>query len=207
MPEHQLRVAVVGGDPLARSALASALSASAIVEVPGDAAPDDPAALDGLSADVVLWDPGAGAEAELDGLAGASAAHPVVALALRASDAARALAEGARGVLSRDAEPARLLAALSAVDSGLVVVDEAFAAEIVTRARPRAEPGGEALTAREREVLELMAQGRSNKRIAAELGISEHTVKFHVNAILHKLDADTRTEAVVQAARLGWVFL
>ncbi len=205
MAQQETRVAIVGGDPLARSALARVLSPE--VEVVGDWATDDPGALTALSADVVLWDAGAGAEPELDGMVGVSAMYPLVALVREAPDASRALAEGARGVLSRDAERERLSSALAAVTNGLVVVDEIFAAQVVMRAHSRSEPAAEALTARESQVLELMAQGRSNKRIAAELGISEHTVKFHVNAILHKLDADTRTEAVVQAARLGWVFL
>jgi DNA-binding NarL/FixJ family response regulator len=61
----------------------------------------------------------------------------------------------------------------------------------------------EPLTAREQEVLELLAAGLSNRRIAEELGISEHTVKFHVNAIYGKLDASSRTEAVNHALRRG----
>jgi DNA-binding NarL/FixJ family response regulator len=65
----------------------------------------------------------------------------------------------------------------------------------------------EPLTAREREVLQLMAQGMANKSIARELAISEHTVKFHVNAILSKFGAQSRTEAVVIASRAGLVLL
>lgn len=65
----------------------------------------------------------------------------------------------------------------------------------------------EALTPREREVLELLAEGLSNKDIGRALGISEHTAKFHVNALLGKLDAQTRTEAVVRALRLGLLHL
>jgi two-component system, NarL family, nitrate/nitrite response regulator NarL len=68
---------------------------------------------------------------------------------------------------------------------------------------PMAEP----FTARELEVVQLLAAGLTNKEIAQRLGITEHTVKFHVNAILGKLGAATRTEAVVQAARLGIVVL
>ena len=67
--------------------------------------------------------------------------------------------------------------------------------------------GLEALTAREVEVLGLAAEGLANKAIAARLGISEHTVKFHINTILGKLGAASRTEAVTRAARLGWIVL
>jgi DNA-binding NarL/FixJ family response regulator len=63
----------------------------------------------------------------------------------------------------------------------------------------------EHLTPREQEVLQLLAQGLSNKLIAGRLGISDHTVKFHLNAILGKLGAQSRTEAIAQAARLGLV--
>jgi len=63
------------------------------------------------------------------------------------------------------------------------------------------------LTNRELEVLRLLAEGCSNKQIAVRLGISENTTKFHVNAIFSKLDVETRTEAVVRAARLGLVLL
>jgi two-component system, NarL family, nitrate/nitrite response regulator NarL len=63
------------------------------------------------------------------------------------------------------------------------------------------------LTPRELEVLRLLSEGLSNKLIAARLGVSEHTAKFHLNAILGKLGAQSRTEAIVQAARLGLVAL
>ena len=69
------------------------------------------------------------------------------------------------------------------------------------------DDGNAQLTARELEVLTAMADGATNKAIARRLGISFHTVKFHVAAILEKLDADTRTEAVMKAAQLGIVML
>lgn len=73
--------------------------------------------------------------------------------------------------------------------------------------RPDNEPGLDALTARERQVIELLVQGLSNRRIADVLAISEHTAKFHVNSIMSKLGASTRTEAVVEALRRGLVLL
>ena len=57
------------------------------------------------------------------------------------------------------------------------------------------------------EVLTLLAEGYANKTIATRLGISENTVKFHLNAIMTKLDAQSRTDAVVRAARVGWLTL
>jgi DNA-binding NarL/FixJ family response regulator len=72
---------------------------------------------------------------------------------------------------------------------------------------PDLPPLPEPLTPREQEVLQLLAEGLPNKAIARQLEISDHTVKFHVNAIMGKLGAQSRTEAVVRATRLGLVLL
>jgi DNA-binding CsgD family transcriptional regulator len=79
---------------------------------------------------------------------------------------------------------------------------------VLVPTQPSARPDPDtALTAREREVLELMAEGASNKMIARALGISVHTAKFHVGSVIDKLDATGRTDAVAQAARLGVIRL
>jgi DNA-binding CsgD family transcriptional regulator len=85
-------------------------------------------------------------------------------------------------------------------------VDDSFD-EAVIRPRVASEPLVEPLTHRETEVLQLLAQGLTNRRIGERLGISEHTAKFHVNAILGKLGAQTRGEAIAHAARLGLLLL
>jgi DNA-binding NarL/FixJ family response regulator len=85
----------------------------------------------------------------------------------------------------------------------LDVRDPSFEGEAAIRGE-RLE-GGEILTARENEVLQLLAEGLANKAIARRLGIRETTVKFHVNSILAKLGAQSRTEAVARAARQGLV--
>ena len=128
-------------------------------------------------------------------------------------DIVRALSAGARAVLDRSASRNEIIAAIKAVTAGLIVVapqllgpmlnevpfaDNLFKANDVGQAR---------LTPRELEVLAAMADGASNKVIARRLGISFHTAKFHVAAILAKLDADSRTEAVAKAAQLGLVML
>jgi DNA-binding CsgD family transcriptional regulator len=123
--------------------------------------------------------------------------RPVVALIVDRSGAAEAIAAGARGVVLRGSPAKRIQAAIAAVAEGLFVTDD----------RNPAESMVEPLTNREAEVMQLLAAGRTNKEIASRLGISEHTVKFHVNGILGKLGVDTRTEAVVAAARLGLVVL
>jgi DNA-binding NarL/FixJ family response regulator len=91
--------------------------------------------------------------------------------------------------------------------SGAAGGHDALAAGPAPASRMEDEHGLDALTARERQVIELMVQGLSNRRIADVLAISEHTAKFHVNSILSKLGASTRTEAVVEALRRGLVLL
>jgi DNA-binding NarL/FixJ family response regulator len=91
---------------------------------------------------------------------------------------------------------------LHAVAEGTVVIDEEFGNAILPHARAIVQMI-EPLTARELEVLQLLAAGLTNKEIAARIDVTNHTVKFHVNGILGKLGASTRTEAVVEAAKRG----
>jgi two-component system, NarL family, response regulator YdfI len=108
-----------------------------------------------------------------------------------------ALRSGVRGVISFDATWHEIEAAVHAVDAGLVVLSEP----------PIAEELVEPLTERELELLDLLAEGISNKLIAHRLSISEHTVKTHVASIFAKLGVSSRTEAVSQAIRRGLVML
>jgi DNA-binding NarL/FixJ family response regulator len=130
----------------------------------------------------------------------------VVALVPDERAARAVLAAGAAGALLRNAEPATIGAALLAASRGLTVSEASF-----SHLRPQPELPEAAspadFTPREREVLALLAEGLPNRAIAERLGISRHTVKFHVNALLQKLGVQRRTEAVVRAARLGLVVL
>jgi two-component system, NarL family, nitrate/nitrite response regulator NarL len=111
-------------------------------------------------------------------------------------------------MLLRDAAAADIAAAVRAVARGLVVLDPAVAAALAGPAKRSPASNSEvSLTARERAVLGLVALGLPNKGIARELGISEHTVKFHVGAVLGKLGAASRAEAVAMAARNGLLSL
>jgi DNA-binding NarL/FixJ family response regulator len=130
---------------------------------------------------------------------------PVVALVADETGAVEAWQAGARVVLRREATPTQLTTALLAARQGLVVIDPDLLAALLPLREPPAPD--EELTPREREVLHLMAEGLPNKLIADRLGVSENTVKFHVNAILSKLDAHSRTEAVTRAARKGLLTL
>jgi len=115
----------------------------------------------------------------------------------------RAFQGGVRAILSREAAPEQIVAALHAVSAGLIALPAEYAS-LVMHAGPL-EGQVETLTPREMEALEMLAEGLSNKQIAAGLNISEHTAKFHVNSILSKLQAGTRTEAVIRGIRAGLV--
>src|SRR5581483_2663958 len=120
---------------------------------------------------------------------------PVVVLIDDAARAAELLAAGAHGVLLRDAPPRRMHAALIAAAEHTVIIDDALAPLVLHQPRAARELL-EPLTAREQEVMQLLASGQTNKEIAKRLHVTEHTVKFHVNGILGKLGVATRTEAV-----------
>jgi DNA-binding NarL/FixJ family response regulator len=198
----ETRVLIVGEDPLARGGLAILLAGAEGLALVGQAAPgvQTAAAVAGLQPEAVLWDLGVSAQGMPDGIGTLPA---VVVLAADEELAAEALAAGARGILTREAGPGRIAAALRAAARGLVVLDDEYAAALLRPRGPAVPDLVEPLTARELEVLQLLSEGLSNKEIGSRLGISESTAKFHVNAILGKLGANGRTDAVVRAARLG----
>ncbi len=117
---------------------------------------------------------------------------------------------GGFALLGNDATPEEIVAAIVAVAAGLIALAPralaAYDRGSGTRSLANAEPI-ERLTPRERDVLEGLARGVPNKTIAHDLGISEHTVKFHVASIFAKLGATSRTEAVAQGVRRGLIML
>jgi len=114
---------------------------------------------------------------------------------------------GVRAVLPPDASAPEIVAAVEAAAAGLAVIDPAELESLLAAApaQPAADAGP--LTARELEVLRMLAEGAANKNIAWQLKISEHTVKFHVAQILGKLHAGTRTEAVTIGIRKGLIMV
>lgn len=197
---------VVSDDPLARTGLALLLRDGEGLTLTGQVGVDDD--WPEPDPDVLLWDLGFDLRSGLERLRSLGpSAPPAVAIVADEVDAREALAAGARAVLPRDAGAESLTAAIRAAVQGLVVLDESFAASLLRDAPPPAPDLVESLTPREIEVLQLLSQGLPNKGIAQRLGISDHTVKFHVNAILGKLGAQSRGEAIVQAVRLGLVTL
>lgn len=112
-------------------------------------------------------------------------------------------------VVAQDVDSTTLIAAIHAMAAGLTVTDPSLAWQQTNSEPRRLDVYSEAgpLSPREQEVLQLVAAGLPNKAIARELGISDHTVKFHVSSLLSKLDAGSRTEAVTVATRRGLLFL
>ena len=191
-----IKVALLTDDPLLRAGLSSLLAQVGSIDV-----------VDRDSAEVALWDAGTDGEKALARLAEIrSLPFPTVAVIGDQAQVSPALAAGARGVVLRDQVGPGIQAALAAVRNGLTVVDTALAEQLVPPA-PKPSTGKGQLTERERQVVQLLADGLSNKLIADRLGISDHTAKFHVNGVMMKLGASTRTEAVVEAMRRGLIRL
>jgi len=139
---------------------------------------------------------------------GASVSYVVLTDAPQPVWTQEAVRNGVRAILPRDSSPDAVLAAVEAAGSGLATIDPHDLEPLLSAASPAplsADPP--ALTARELEVLRMLAEGAANKTIAWKLNISEHTVKFHVASILSKLNASTRTEAVTRGIRTGLILL
>jgi two-component system, NarL family, response regulator YdfI len=141
-----------------------------------------------------------------------AAAFPIVALIDEppADWTAHALRSGVKAILPRDSGMEEILAAIQAAHAGLVLLDADVTQNLASRipalsAQPA--PALDDLTPREIEVLRMLAEGLGNREMAARLGISDHTVKFHISSILDKLGAATRTEAVTMGIRMGIILL
>lgn len=194
-----IKVALLTEDPLLRAGLSSLLEQLGSIDV-----------VEGDNAEVALWDAGVDATKSLTKMTELRALPmPVVAVVGDHAHVAPVLAAGARGVVLRDQVGPGIHAALAAVRSGLTVMDTALATSLVPAPHQTSrEPKGRGeLTEREKQVVQLLAEGLSNKLIADRLGISDHTAKFHVNGVMMKLGASTRTEAVVEAMRRGLIKL
>ena len=114
-----------------------------------------------------------------------------------------AIRAGAAGYLLKNVEPSELARAVRAAEAGEALIDPAVAARLVDALADGEERDEQPLTAREQEVLDLVARGYANKRIARELGIAEKTVKTHVGHVLAKLGVADRTQAALYATRAG----
>ncbi len=197
---NPLRVLLIAPDPLARAALASFLDVDALVVVgqaDGSAEWDDLIEL--YTPDVILCDVGWQMGLDVPSIRELNVA--CVALVPDKEAATAVWSMGARAVLERGVSAEILTSALIAASNGLITLSPTLLPDPINPelALQQIEP----LTQRELDVLNLLATGMTNRAIALRLAISDHTVKFHVNALMTKLNAQSRTEAAVKATRLG----
>jgi two-component system, NarL family, response regulator YdfI len=211
-----IRVFIVAASPLIRAGLES-MRADGRFDIVGSAADFETISgqLVDIEPDIVLVEVAADTQEDLlntleDSQIARENAVVVWSEQPKADWLSKAFRAGVRAVLLRDTTPEQLRAALEAVAAGLVVVHPSEVNAVLPAPAALSSPIGElpeALTPREREVLQMISAGLGNKEIAGRLTISEHTVKFHVASILGKLGASTRTEAVSIGIRRGLVLL
>jgi two-component system, NarL family, nitrate/nitrite response regulator NarL len=203
-----LKILIVAVNPLARMGLAALLAGQPGIAIAGQTAGGINLAdeIDLYRPDALIWD--WGWDSQPDRLADVRDTRlPVLALLNNAAQAGDAWTAGAQGLLLHDADAETLVAALHALDQGLLIIDPALSENLFPIATAIQDSPAEPLTPREMEVLQLLAEGLPNKTIASRLSVTDHTVKFHVNAIMGKLNVQSRTEAVVRATRLGLIIL
>jgi NarL family two-component system response regulator LiaR len=213
-----ITILVVDDHAVVREGLRAFLGLQDGFEIVGEAADGDEALeqAERLDPDVILMDlvmprrDGVSAMQELKRRGGRGSESRVIVLTSFLEDdrLLPALEAGAAGYLLKNSQPAELARAVRAAHAGEAIIDPTVAARLVRALseRPPAAAGAlEGLTRRERDVLNLIAHGRSNKRIALELGISEKTVKTHVGHVLGKLGVTDRTQAAVLAVQAGLV--
>jgi NarL family two-component system response regulator LiaR len=209
--DEPIRVLVVDDHAVVREGLRAFLELQEGIEVVGEAA-DGVQALDAIAKagpDVVLMDL---VMPRMDGVSAMRAVRErwpdtrviVLTSFLDEGRLMPALRAGAAGYLLKNAKPQELARAVRAAHAGETLLDPVVAARLVETLAADTDPL-KRLTAREREVLELIGRGYRNKQIALELGISEKTVKTHVGRLLAKLGVDDRTQAAVLAVRAGLV--
>jgi len=202
-----IRVLIVDDHPIVREGVSAVLERERDIEVVGTAGTTDEglrlAAT--LHPDVVLLDlklPGAEAGESVTTFVGQSPGVVVFTAYDADDDVFRAIRDGARGYLLKGSAAADIVDAIRQVHAGNSYLSPRVAAKLVSDvAHPRSRGG--LLSARERGVLRLVAAGLSNRQIAETLSRSERTIKFHVTAILNKLGADNRAQAVALAAERG----
>ncbi len=202
------RAFVVAPTPMARAGLRSMLAnAEEIgVQVVGEAA--SPAGLAFSEADVVLlMDEELLEEAAIAVAEDGTQALVVISEEDHMVSRLRALPLKGWGLVPPDAPPEELAVAVSAAARGLIVLHKPLTGRLLQEPAASVKELSEPLTAREREVLDLLGRGLSNKLIARELHISEHTVKFHISSLYAKLGVNNRAEAVSQGARHGLISL
>lgn len=229
-PNDIINVFIVAASPIVRAGLEAVVRSDERFSVAGGAAETSAAPFafpHGRKIDVLLMNVERRNEFDslkefLDGAGGAETNAPLVVALLsadfqNAASTTELLRGGARGILTSEATGEEIGAAIAAAANDLIVAPPEILETLLSLTADENFPllelkrmpdaAFESLTAREREVLELLVEGASNKIIAYRLNISEHTVKFHVASIFGKLGVNSRTEAVTIALRRGLILL
>ena len=199
-----LRILLIAPDPLARAALAAMLAEDERCHIIGrnDGTTDWSDLIELHEPDIILCDIGWQNSLTLPEVRELDV--PVVGLVADSEAGNTVWRQGGMAIVGRDSSAEMILAALQAAYHGLLTFQPEYLPSMIGGGVDSAEITlPEPLTAREIDVLNLLAQGMTNRAIAHALQISDHTVKFHVNALLTKLNAQSRTEAAVKATRLG----
>jgi DNA-binding NarL/FixJ family response regulator len=204
-----IHVFIIDDHPIVHDGVAAALQRTDDIRLAWSAESLETAlrTLRSVRPDVVLLDLRLHGADGLDAIAALLAAHPGMRILMfSAYDLDEyvfgAIRAGARGYVLKGTASAELATAIRRVHAGESYVSPALSTRLVEQLQPRGR-GSRTLTPRELMVLRLMASGLSNRDIASALGITERTVKFHVTAILNRLGADNRTQAVALAAKRG----
>jgi DNA-binding NarL/FixJ family response regulator len=207
-----IKILLADDHPVVRDGVRNRLSREEDFAVVGETANGDETLRQArrLSPDVILLDvamPGPGAVPLMEALRRDAPSARVLVLSAFDDDeyVFGMLAAGAAGYALKDERLATLVEAVRAVARGETWLSPRVATKVARRAVGDRDDEENPLTEREQEVLRLMAQGQENAAIAAELVIAERTVKFHVGNIYAKLGVTSRTAAVVEALKRGWV--
>ncbi|MBI4790282.1 MAG: response regulator transcription factor [Chloroflexi bacterium] len=211
MTTSPLRVLIADDHALFRRGLISLLNETAEFTVVGEArsGPEAVQLVAQFHPDVVLMDvhmPGGGGLDAVRRLRETMPQLPVIMLTVSEndSDLLQAIRAGAQGYFLKNVDTEELFAGLRRVSSGQAALDSALTGRLFQQLTTLAGADSP-LSLRETEILELIAQGRTNREIAAQLVVSENTIKTHVARILEKLGASTRSEAVARAKSHGWL--
>jgi DNA-binding NarL/FixJ family response regulator len=215
---QDLRLLIISNEPLVRAGLSALLADQVGIDLVGQESSRTnlERTVMVFSPDVILWDLGweqthnedRATQDALEQISELSSEGFSIVVLISSQDSAREVwIAGAKAILLRDVDLETLRISIIAAVNDLVVLDPSIGASLFPEFGSAEAVPTEELTARELQVLQQLAEGLPNKIIANQLGVSEHTIKFHINSIFRKMGVRSRTEAVVRAMQLGFIVL